>query len=435
MTHAAAKPAAHGEGLQRTLNLPQLIFYGVGTIVGAGIYSVIGKAAGIAGAHVWVSFLLAGTAAFFTVLSYAELASALPKAGGEYQYVKFAFRRFPLLAFMAGFLIAVNAAATSAAVAIAFAGYLRVFVDAPASAISFVLLLVCTLINIRGIRESTWASIALICVEVGGLIVMIACGALGGAWERIAAAAAFDAGKVFSATALIFFVYIGFEDIVNLSEETHEPKRNVPRALLAAVLVTSTLYLLVALAVISLVPAETLAASDSPLEAAAATVSPGAGKILAISALFATASTALISLISISRLLFGMARDGDMPRPLAKLLPQRRTPWVAALVLFALACALLPLGRVEIVASISSFGILLVFITVQAAVIRLRFTKPDMPRGFRVPLALGRWPLLPTLGILFCAALLTRFEPLVYLIGGGALLAGCAVHLLHRRFL
>jgi APA family basic amino acid/polyamine antiporter len=155
--------------------------------------------------------------------------------------------------------------------------------------------------------------------------------------------------------------------------------------------------------------------------------------VLAVTALFATASTALISLISISRLLFGMARDGDMPKPLAKLLPRRKTPWVAALTLFALACALLPLGRVEIVASISSFGILLVFITVQAAVIRLRFTKPKMARGFRVPLAIGRWPLLPSIGILVCAALLTRFEPLVYLIGGGALTLGAAVYFLHRK--
>jgi len=422
-------------GLHRTLSLPQLIFYGVGTIIGAGIYSVIGAAAGEAGAYLWASFLLAGTAAFLTVLSYAELASALPKAGGEYQFVKFAFKQFPLLAFMAGFLIALNSAATSATVSIAFAGYLRVFLDAPAILISLALLMLCTAINIRGIRESTWASIFLICIEVGGLIVIIACGVLEGAWEKLSAPTTpFDMAGVFSATALIFFVYIGFEDIVNLSEESLEPKRNVPRALLTAVIVTSAIYLMVALSVISLVPPETLSGSDAPLEAAASQVSPLAGKVLAITALFATASTALITLISISRLLFGMARDGDMPKPLAKLLPKRKTPWVAALTLFVAACCLLPLGRVEIVASISSFGILLVFITVQAAVIRLRFSKPNMARGFHVPLSIGRWPLLPTLGIIVCASLLTRFEPLVYMIGCGALVLGSVIYLLHRRF-
>jgi len=421
--------------LKRTLNLPQLVFYGVGTIVGAGIYSVIGAAAGQAGTYLWMSFLLAGTAAFLTVLSYAELASALPKAGGEYQFVKFAFKQFPLLAFMVGFLIAVNSAATAATVSIAFAGYMNVFLDFPGWIISLALLALCTAINIRGISESTWASIALICVEVGGLILLIACGALGGSWEKFTSAPeAMNIGGIFSATALIFFVYIGFEDIVNLSEETLEPKRTVPRALLLSVVITSAIYLMVAMAVMALVPPETLAESESPLETAAATISPLAGNALAVTALFATASTALISLISISRLLFGMARDGDMPKALAKVLPKRKTPWVAALTLFALACALLPLGRVEIVASISSFGILLVFITIQIAVIRLRFSKPGLARGFRVPLSIGRLPLVPIVGILFCAALLTRFEPVVYLIGCGAIAAGAAVYFIHRRF-
>jgi len=429
-----SRSATPAQGLHRTLNLPQLAFYGIGTIIGAGIYSVIGAAAGKAGAYLWISFLLAGLAAFLTVLSYAELASALPKAGGEYQFIKLAFKRVPLLAFMAGFLIAVNAAATSATVSIAFAGYLKVFVDLPGPAISVALLAVCTVINIRGIRESTWASITLICVEVGGLLVMIACGVLGGVWENITAPAEeINVGAVFGATALIFFVYIGFEDIVNLSEESNEPKRNVPRALLIAVTVTSAIYLLVALSVIALVPPEALQDSASPLETAAATVSPLAGKVIAVTALFATASTALISLISISRLLFGMARDGDMPKPLARLLPKRKTPWIAALVLFAMACALLPLGRVEIVASISSFGILLVFIVVQAAVIRLRFSQPALKRGFRIPLAVGGVPVLPLLGIVFCAALITRFEAIVYMVGLGAMATGAAIYWLRKR--
>jgi len=427
MTQAATS------GLKRSLNLPQLAFYGVGTIIGAGIYSIIGAAAGQAGSYLWVSFLLAGGAAFLTVLSYAELASALPKAGGEYQFIKFAFKQWPMLAFMAGILIAMNAAATSATVSIAFAGYLNVFFDVPGIAVSFALLTVCTALNIFGIRESTWVGIGLICIEVGGLLVMIACGAIGGTAENLSLETKpFNAAGVFSATALIFFVYLGFEDIVNLSEETHAPKRNVPRALLISVIVTSAIYLLVALSVAALVPPETLADSKSPLEAAAATVSPLAGKVLAVTALFATASTALISLISISRLLFGMARDGDMPKPLARLLPKRKTPWIAALTLFALACALLPLGRVEIVASISAFGILLVFIAVQVVVIRLRYSKPDMARGFRVPLAIGRCPVTPVIGIAVCAALLTQFEGIVYVVGFATIAAGCAVYGLRR---
>jgi amino acid transporter len=432
----ASRTQAHPvkSGLKRSLNLPQLAFYGVGTIVGAGIYSVIGAAAGEAGTYLWLSFLFAGVAAFLTVLSYAELASLLPKAGGEYQFVKYAFKHLPWLAFMAGFLIALNAAATSATVAIAFAGYFNVFVDAPGIVISLVLLGLCTALNIIGIRESTWVGIGLICIEVTGLLIVIGCGIAGGDWNKLSAPTVdLDIAGVFGAMALIFFVYIGFEDIVNLAEESHNPKRNIPRALLIAVIVTSAIYLCVALAVVSLVSPGTLADSKSPLEAAAKTVSPAAGTALTVTALFATASTALISLISISRLLFGMARDGDMPKPFANLLPGRQTPWVAALALFAGACALLPLGRVEIVASVSSFGILLVFITIQAAVIRLRFTKPDAARTFRVPGSIGRWPVIPTIGMVVCAALLTRFEPLVYFIGGGAMVAAAVLYSVMRR--
>jgi APA family basic amino acid/polyamine antiporter len=208
----------------------------------------------------------------------------------------------------------------------------------------------------------------------------------------------------------------------------------VPRALLISVVTTSVLYLLVALSVTALVPAEGLASSQSPLETGASTVSPVAGKALAVTALFATASTALICLISISRLLFAMARDGNMPHVLARVLPKRKTPWVAALTLLMLASALVPLGRVEIVASISSFGILLVFIVVQATVIKLRYSKPDLARSFRVPLTLGTLPLPPVLGIAACAALITQFESVVYMVGTGAIALGGVIYLSHRLF-
>src|SRR5687768_15828571 len=161
------------EQLKRALNLPQLIFYGVGTMVGAGIYSVIGAAAMEAGNLLWLSFVFAGVAAFLTVLSYAELASMFPQTGAEYNFLKAAFPDLPLFGFMAGYLIAINAAATSATVAIAFSGYLGVFVSVPMMVTAFTLLALCTAVNIAGIRESTWVSIGLICIEVSGLLLLI----------------------------------------------------------------------------------------------------------------------------------------------------------------------------------------------------------------------------------------------------------------------
>jgi APA family basic amino acid/polyamine antiporter len=423
--------------LKRSLTLTQLTFYGVGTIVGAGIYSVLGAAAGVAGHGVWLSLLLAGLAALLTALSYAELISMYPRAGAEYQFLRRAFPRLTLLSFFAGFLIALNAAATSATVALAFGGYLRVFLEIPAALTAFVLLGACTVVNIAGIRESTWVSMALICVEVAGLLLLIGAGfwhtdvIAAVHWPDLADGA--GAAGIFAGAALIFFIYIGFEDVANLAEETHEPRRDVPRALLISVMLTTVIYLLVAWVVLALATPATLAASESPLTAAAATITPALGWTLAITALFATASTALISLISISRLLFGMARDGALPGVLARLTPERRTPWVAALALFAAACALLPLGEVKVIASISALGVLSVFVGVQGALIMLRFTQPETPRGFRVPFAIGRMPVLPLLGIAMALALLTQFEAKVYAVGALAVGVGLVLRALAQR--
>ena len=420
--------------LKRTLTLPQLIFYGVGTMVGAGIYSVIGAAAAEAGAQLWLSFILAGIAAFLTVLSYAELVSMFPNTGAEYNFLKAAFPELPVLSFMAGFLIAMNAAATSATVALAFTGYLGIFVMAPEALVALALLAVCTVINIAGISESTWVSIGLICIEVAGLVLLVWTGFVDGdATASFANNGEWAAGGIFTATALIFFIFIGFEDVANLSEETKDPTRIVPRALLISVLVTSLLYVLVALAFTALSANLDLAASSSPLSDAAGSVAPWRCKALAVAALFATASTALISLIAISRMLFGMARNGDMPHVLSRTLPGRKTPWVAALVLFAAACMLLPLGEIKTIASVSSFGVLLVFAAVQVAMIRLRFRQPDKKRPFRVPFAIGKVPLLPLAGIMMVLALLTQFEPLVYGVGGGAIAGGLGIYLLFRQ--
>jgi len=241
-----------------------------------------------------------------------------------------------------------------------------------------------------------------------------------------------DAGGIFAATALVFFVYIGFEDVANLAEEAREPKRDVPRALLASVVITSLLYLLVVWAVLALLEPQALASSDSPLTTAAVVVAPWLGKTLAVTALFATASTALISLVSISRMLFGMARDGDMPRALGRTLTRRRTPWVAALVLFAGACALLPLGKVKIIASISALGILLVFVGVHTALIVLRWREPQRVRPFRAPLHIGRVPILPPAGLAICLGLITQFEAIVYGVTASAMAFGVGVWLLSR---
>lgn len=421
------------QALSRSLSLTQLIFYGVGTIVGAGIYTIIGSAAGLAGTALWVSMLCAGAAAFLTALSYAELISMMPRAGAEYQFLKAAFPKAPLVSFLAGFLIALNAAATSATVSLAFAGYLKVFLELPVALTAFVLLSLCTVLNIIGLRQSTWVGIGMIVIEVGGLLLLVVMGLIEGNPANAITLPTFgEAPGIFAATALVFFVYIGFEDVANLSEESRNPRRDVPRALLWSVGVTSLVYLLVVWAVFSVMDPGRLAQSSSPLTTAGRAVAPWLGQTLAVTAMFATASTALISLVSISRLLFGMARDGDMPRVLARTMTKRKTPWVAALALYAGACVLLPLGEVRIIASISALGILIVFVGVHAAVIVLRLREPLRERPFRTPLHIGRWPLLPPIGIVISLALVSQFEPIVYAVTAGAAALGVAVFWLSR---
>lgn len=421
--------------LRRSLRLPHLIFYGIGTMVGAGIYSVIGAAAGLAGHWLWASMLLAGSAAFLTALSYAELAALFPRAGAEYQFLRQAFPRQRLFSFLAGYLVCLSAAATTATVSLAFAGYLRLFLPLDGMIVAYGLIIACTVINIAGIREATWVSMGLISIEVAGLLLVIGVGIgagdMGNAFRE--APTGDQVPGIFAAAAIIFFVFIGFEDLANLTEETIAPRRTIPRALVGSMLITLALYMLVSVAALSLVTPGELAASDAPLATAVSAQSPALSGVLAVTAMFATASTALIGLVSMSRMLFGMARDGDMPMVLARVLPSRRTPWVAAIALASVAGLLLPLGTVRAVASVSSFAILLAFIAVQGALIVLRYRRPELERSFRVPGTIGRLPLLPVIGIAISAGLLTQFDPVVYVVGGLALAVGVAIHMLHRQ--
>lgn len=418
-------------GLKRTLSLSELIVYGVGSMIGAGIYSIIGSAAVLTKNNLWISFLLASIAAFITVLSYAELSSMYPRAGAEFQFLKHAFPKWPYFSFMAGFLIALNASATSATVALAFANYLQTFIINKEIFTAFLLLLSCTVVNISGIKQSTWANIILLTIEVGGLLLIIWSGLGKIDFNKIFQGISSIDSKVFSnllnATALIFFVYIGFEDVANLSEETKKPLQTIPKALIYSVVITSIIYILVTLSFIFLAEKNVIH-TDSPLSNAVATISPLRAKLVAIAALFATTSTALISLVSISRMLYGMANEGAMPKIFSSTLSRRKTPWVSALFLFAWASLLLLLGNIPSVASVSSMGVLLVFLAVQIAVIRLRFTEKNLPRQFRIPFNIKNIPILPIVGIFIILSLLTKFQETIYGIVGLTILTGSLLY-------
>jgi APA family basic amino acid/polyamine antiporter len=416
-------------GLRRSLGLPSLLFYGVGVIVGAGIYSILGAAAGVAGNAVWLALLVACVPAVLAALCYAELATRFPRAGGAYTYVREAFPGRPGGAFAIGFAVAATNAATAATVGLAFGGYLSLFVPLPAWASALLLIGACTGLNLIGIREASWATIVCTCIEVIGLLVIIAAGIES---QRFGAGAAeIPWQRIPLAAALCFFVFTGFEGLANLAEEAREPERTLPLALLASLAFTALLYVLVALAAVALAAPDELARSPFPLASAAGNAHPVLATLLGWIALFSTANTALITLVVGSRLLYGMAEQGDMPAALART-SRRRAPWVAALVCGAAASALLPLGSVALIGSVSSLLTLAVFAGVGGALIAIRRRSPR-GAGFRVPGSVGGIALPAALLILSALALATRFEAAVLAMGVGTLAAGAALYWLLQR--
>lgn len=406
-------------GLKRSLGLGSLTFYGIGLILGAGIYSILGEAAGVAGKGVWIAFLLGSLAALLTGLSYSELATMYPEAGAEYVYARHAWPRIRWLPGTLGWVLIGSGVATAATVSLAFAGYASLFVSIPSGIVASAVVAVVVILNVIGVRESSWANVVFTLIEAGGLVAVIVIGMRSPEFGSVFLTT--PTLGVLSGAGLIFFAYLGFEDIVNLAEEASHPERDIPRAILIAVGVSTTLYVLVAAACVSLLDPQSLAASSSPLVDAIRERAPRLAGALGGVALFATANTALIAITAASRLLFSMGRGGDAPAAFYKLLPGRRTPVYAILFTGAITLAFLPLGRVGLVGSVASLLALIAFASVNAAVLRLRFREADVERPFRVPLTLGRIPILSAIGLVVVLVLLTQLEAKAYLVAAAAL--------------
>ena len=403
-------------GLNRTLGLPMLIFYGTGMILGAGIYSIIGKAAQETGVTLWLGFLFAGIAALLTALSYAELSAMYPKTGAEFIYLGKAFSNKNWVASTIGTAMALSGAATAAAVALSFAGYINQFTDVPHALVASVVLLFFTGIALVGIRESGWMIVVSTLIEVSGLILIIY---LGIQSDKFAHNLSFTpTAATLAGSALIIFSFFGFESIANLADEAKKPERHLPWAIILSVLISTALYIGVSISALALMSPDQLGQSEAPLMAVALASSPRAGQILGIVALFSTANTALISLIGASRILYSMGKKGAMPAVIANVIPSRKTPWIASLIILAAALLLLLLGKLDIVASISSFATMLAFFSVNVALIVLRYKQSSKERPFRVPLSIGKFPILPLLAAGISLVLMTQFDSIVYAIGG-----------------
>ena len=330
--------------LKRHIGLFQLTMYGVGLTLGAGIYVLIGEATGFAGNSVWISFLLGTIVAMFAGLSYAELTALFPKAAAEYTFVKHAFKN-NFLAFIIGWLTAITSMITAATVSLGFGGYLAQFVNLPITISAILLIVGLSVVNFIGIKESAWANTIFAIITAGGLVLIIF---LGMTYETTEPIDYFEMPNgtigIILAFVLIFFAFIGFEDMANVAEEVKKPKKTLPRAIVLTVIITGIIYLLVSLSVVRVVNWEELGQSAAPL-AAVAERSLGIGGSITLSAiaLFATASTVLITLVAGSRILYGMAKSKSLPLSLGKIHSKTKTPWIAVIgILYAMKAPIKP---------------------------------------------------------------------------------------------
>ena len=393
--------------LRRELGILEAVVYGVGLILGAGIYAILGEATGVTGGSIVLSFLLAAAIAALTGLSYAELASLFPQAEGDYIYVREAFDR-ELVSDATALGRLFMGVISTAAVALAFSGYLSAFVDVPAIPVAIALVALMTGVNYWGIDLSTRINIAFTAIEVAGLLIIVAIG--GGSWGNAEVLQAPNgAFGVVEAAFLIFFAYLGFGSIVNLAEETENATVTIPRAIVLSIGITTVLYVLVGLSAVALVDWQVLGASASPLaDVARAGWGPTGATVLAVIALFSTTNTVLILQISTSRLLYGVSKSEYQvfPERLSRVHPTRQTPHYAVALVGLGTVPFVLLGDIGLVAGLANLVLLLVFVLVNLALLKLRYDRPDAKRGFRAPLNVGWLSLTALAGLLSCLGLI-----------------------------
>ncbi len=410
--------------LRRTLTFPQVVISGVGVILGAGIYALIGEAAAGAGNALWISFVLAAFVASFTGLSYMELSSMFPGASAEYEYSRRPFG--DKIAFIIGIMVILSGVVGAATVALGFAGYFSAWTGAPTLPVAIGLLLVLSVILLVGIRQSVTFAIIFTLIEVGGLIGIVIIGLpyLGSVDYFVAPQ---GLPGIFAAAALVFFAYQGFEEMVKLSDETIEPEKTIPKALFTAILISIVIYIAVSLTVVSIGGYEMIAGSPNPFAQIAGEAFSGGYLVYTIIALFATATTTLLMLLASSRILYGMAKKKALPAVVAYVHPGRRTPVVAIIGAAVVSMLFLFAGDIRDVALIANFTLFITFIVINAAVIQLRRTMPDAPRPYRMPGAIRNVPVPAVLGIVTCVFFLFQIDASIIVTGISLILGATAI--------
>jgi len=419
--------------LKRAITGPLLFLFILGDVLGAGIYALMGVLAGEVGNALWVPLVVALLLALLTAGSYAELVTKYPKAGGAAVFAERAFRT-PLVSFLVGFSMLAAGVTSAAGLSLAFAGdYLGTFIDVPPVPAAIVFLALVACLNARGISESLKSNVVMTIIELSGLVIVIVVVAVmlgrgDGDASRITefAPGSNPALATLGAAIIAYYSFVGFETSANVAEEIRNPRKIYPAALFGALLTAGVVYALVGVASSIALPADKLTESSGPLLDVVAASGVGIPEwIFSLIALVAVANGALLTMIMASRLTYGMANQSLLPATLGRVLPRRRTPWVAILATTIVAMILTTVGDLSTLAETVVLLLLVVFISTNIAVLVLRRDKVEHTH-FRV------WTIVPILGVASCVLLLTQQSAEVWLFGAILLAVGVLLFFIAR---
>lgn len=416
------------------MGLWTLVLYGVGDMLGAGIYALIGKAAGMLGSAIWIAFAVSMVAAVLTALSYASLGSRYPRAAGAAYVTHRAFGR-PFLSYLIGLAVMASGLTSMGTQSRAFSEYFSALVPGvplPVLVIGFILVL--TLVNFWGIKEATWLNIVCTTVEATGLLIVIVLGLR--YWGGVSLLQVPPVGSlpgvlaptlVLQGAVLTFYSFVGFEDMINVVEEVKDPQRTFPRAIIYAMIAVTVIYLAVSISAVSVLPWQELAASKQPLVDVVRRAAPGFPPLVfSLIALFAITNTALLNYIMGSRLAYGMARQGLLPRFLGTVHPTRRTPHLAILCLMGLVLVLGLGFDIRGLAKATSVLLMAVFALINAALLVLQRRKSEPKGFFEIP------AFVPAGGMLVSLLLLVHAKPAELTLAGWILVAIVGLYFLVR---
>jgi basic amino acid/polyamine antiporter, APA family len=434
ISETAGADSEHGH-LSRSITPFQLTMFGVGATIGTGIFFVLSQTVPTAGPAVIVSFIMAGVVAGLTALCYAEMASMIPVSGSSYSYAYATLGE--IVAYFVGACLLLEYGISASAVAIGWSGYLnKVFeivfgsglpaalsaapIVADGYALSIggdgylnlpaaILVFLCCLLLIRGSKESAKANAVMVVIKICVLILFIAIAATGFTSANFHPFAPQGFAGISAAAGTIFFTYVGLDAVSTAGEEVQNPKRNLPLAIIAALIIVTSLYILTAVTAIGVQAPSAFEGQEAGLATILQnlTGSTWPALVLALGAVISVFSVTLVVLYGQTRILFAMSRDGLIPELFHRVNPRTLSPVANTIVVALFVGAIAAFVPDAILWDLTSLGTLTAFIVVSAGVMILRHTRPDMPRGFRVPFG----PVLPILSIVFALYLIWNLNP------------------------